>query len=211
MSPTVGVLSEHDQERVHAILMGEKRIHRKSQPKDPVPVPLDSELAYLAGFFDGEGSISISRSGSQSSHRLHVAVGSTDEASAYWFKTTFGSGSIRHYPPHRGNRTFYQWMASGRKAGMILRILLPHLRLKQLRARIALNLYDGGPDRGPYRRPMSDSQVSAPEWDRRETLRNFLLGMNSKKGHGNLSPPRVQRVGIYSATRDTSTTTPGTP
>lgn len=94
-------------------------------------------LSYIAGFFDGEGCISL-----QARHGLRLILTNTrlDVLSAIqeFFE---GKGRIKvriRMPGERGTRPCYQWVTWMRDAEEILIALRPHLLLKASEADVGL-------------------------------------------------------------------------
>ena len=101
-----------------------------------------TDLAYIAGFFDGEGCISIKRIRNRNrpfnQYQLEVTVGSTDEWVCERFKFVFG-GNVRKTKSRNPNwKPFWVWRASSKTAGVFLKVIIPYLHLKRDRAEIAL-------------------------------------------------------------------------
>jgi hypothetical protein len=93
-------------------------------------------LAYLAGFFDGEGTIALSESS------LHINVAQVDPAPLQKLVNAFG-GSVR-IKKSTGNprhRTVSTWDLSSTKAANALEAMLPYLWVKRDEAVIALGFY----------------------------------------------------------------------
>lgn len=100
-----------------------------------------TELAWLAGFLDGEGCIGIYRHKTNTSrgYQLRVSVVNTDLASLLKFKIAFGGpiwkadrkGSL-------GKKVCWEWQVTGKAAELALQQLFPYLRTKGRQARIAL-------------------------------------------------------------------------
>lgn len=106
-----------------------------------------TDLAYVAGIVDGEGSIRIARrkvssqrpnkKGRQSYFLLVVEVGNTQEWLIQWLRLAFG-GSIVTNPAHGQRQTFYRWVLQNKAAAAFLFAVLPYLRIKRPEAEIAL-------------------------------------------------------------------------
>ena len=96
----------------------------------------DLELAYLAGFFDGEGSIGLydlrGNDPRYAEHRrcLVAKVGQLDRKPLELFKNRFG-GSIQQYATPKGDKPYYRWSVSHRKARVFAEIIIPYLFLKK--------------------------------------------------------------------------------
>jgi len=143
------------------------------------PVILDScQLAYFAGFFDGEGCIFPHISG----RTIHLVVCNTKPKVLYELQKRLG-GKIRYNHPSRvEEKTVYRWGAFNHKDCLnILRRLYPYLILKKEQARIAIELLENIP-KGIQGRGLS-SELREQEWERRKPLLALLKEMN-KKGTG---------------------------
>lgn len=102
---------------------------------------VDAELAYLAGFFDGEGSISILRPRAKArSLLLHIQVSQIVREPLEMFQSRFG-GTI--HLTNRGQsplsrRPIWAWHAGPRAGAAALQEMLPFLVVKQSQAAIAI-------------------------------------------------------------------------
>jgi len=102
------------------------------------------DLNYLAGFFDGDGSISIKRQNHPQSTRgvcytLQVAVTNTNKEIVEHFKKVWKAGHIQTKTPlKQTHKTAYVWRVTGRTAKMVLEPLLPFLRVRKEQAVLAL-------------------------------------------------------------------------
>jgi hypothetical protein len=88
---------------------------------------MDTELAYLAGFFDGEGHVSVQRNAH--GHALQVSVSQLDPAPLLVFQKRFG-GSVHRQADRRGFRAMIVWTVVSRVALVALRELRPMLIVK---------------------------------------------------------------------------------
>jgi len=128
-----------------------------------------SRLAYLAGFFDGEGCITIQhrRNGKgKFYHQLWVSVVNTNRYSLEVFRFTFG-GRIYSQPrpqskPHW--KASWVWQISDRHACECLKSLLPYLLQKQPQAQVAIEFQESKPVRGYSR--LTDGQRAIREAQR---------------------------------------------
>lgn len=93
-------------------------------------------LSYLAGFFDGEGTVCISRrkDKGRDSFDLRICVGQKDIRPLELFKKRFG-GRI-YVQRRKGNLWIYQWECKYGKRDF-LKAMIPHLRFKKEEAKIA--------------------------------------------------------------------------
>ena len=103
-------------------------------------------LAYVAGLFDGEGSIVIG-CGHQKQRRvtphywLQVGITNTDRELITWLHHTLGRhiSDNMHCPTKRHQRPCWAWRIMSTQALPFLRALMPYLRVKQAQASIAVN------------------------------------------------------------------------
>lgn len=109
----------------------------------------DLELAYFAGFFDGEGCIQL-RGPSKTGRQIETIGGVTLSANVVntsltilqQFKENFGGG-IYGKPldkvAHPFRHDTHYWIVNGRQAGYFLSLIAPHLRVKRLQAEAAIS------------------------------------------------------------------------
>lgn len=100
---------------------------------------MDAELIYLAGFFDGEGSIMIKHNGPSAARKngvgsVVVSVGQTWDWPLLRYQARFG-GKI--YRSTRGRGHWY-WRVTAKAAFQMLEQLTPFLLLKRPQAEAAL-------------------------------------------------------------------------
>lgn len=100
------------------------------------------ELAYIAGLFDGEGTVTISsyrasRYGGTQRRILMVMLSSTDRSIIDCLRETF-DGSLTITKAHNNNKEIYRWTLSARMAADFLYIVLPYLRIKREHAILGL-------------------------------------------------------------------------
>jgi len=96
----------------------------------------NSLISYLAGYFDGEGSISMTND--LRAPQLHIQVGSADEDVIDLFCSTFGGRKSITKPQSMTKRQQYKWALVGSKAQNVLWKLYPYLRAKVYPASFAL-------------------------------------------------------------------------
>lgn len=89
------------------------------------------ELAYLAGFFDGEGSLGHYRTGAKGIRSFTLTMANTDREIVDTFHRTFG-GHVNDKPPSNGfnKKMMWQWRVTGDKAWDAYYALRPYLRQK---------------------------------------------------------------------------------
>ena len=100
-----------------------------------------TRLAYLAGFFDGEGYIIICRdktSTGRLNYRLRMGANQVTVEPINLLKQEFGGliqKSVRTNPKHRD---IYSWQQHSQKAVVALNSLLPYLVVKREQAEFAI-------------------------------------------------------------------------
>lgn len=109
----------------------------------PSPSSISSDdLKYLAGFFDGEGSISIYSLGYKyscgvESTSLKVCITSNDKTQVEYFKDAFGGDIYSEDGNHLSDNTSWTWYAYSEEAEQFIQQIQPHLREKKQQADIA--------------------------------------------------------------------------
>lgn len=133
------------------------------------------ELAYIAGFFDGEGSVHIAFNGARSG-LLRVHLSSTDRSAVEYLKDTFG-GSITDYSAKGNHKPISRWSLVSGSAADFLYDLLPYLKLKKKHAMLGIDWQATVRNRGG--KGYSDSEL---EWrsDLHEMLRELNVRGNGK-------------------------------
>jgi len=99
---------------------------------------MDAELAYLAGFFDGEGCVSIILNSKSGALTLTVSISQLDPRPLILCQKRFG-GSLHRERDHRGFRTRVSWQTSSRLALAALEQLRPYLIVKGEEADIGIS------------------------------------------------------------------------
>ncbi len=90
-------------------------------------------LAYIAGFFDGEGSVTIGRSPSgsgQPNHTLVAAIGNTNQEILVWAHSLFGGHLCLRKRNNPKWKDMLQWSLQTCKALAFLEAIRPYLRVK---------------------------------------------------------------------------------
>lgn len=124
----------------------------RSQP-DPERADKELSLEYLAGFFDGEGSIGITKGHAKEminpKYELRLTLVNTDKEIMEEIHRLYGGiFDTRRFEQAKW-RTVYQVIWTNTKAEKILNALEPHLRVKKKQAQLALQYrrkmirYDG--------------------------------------------------------------------
>lgn len=112
------------------------------------------ELAYAAGFFDGEGCVLITKW--NNCYSMRVCVTSTNLSVLLWMKERFG-GCINDGPdPRPQARMKWCWIASTWVCVRFLEALLPFLKIKKPQAELALEFWKAKVDVAPHKITSSD-------------------------------------------------------
>jgi hypothetical protein len=105
------------------------------------PAPDKIDLAYAAGLFDGEGSISIHpyMSRGHGYFKLVVTVANTNAAIVEWLSTMFHGVTSVQKRKDETHKIVYRWSMADRAAGRFLRLIYPYLKIKRLRAELGIS------------------------------------------------------------------------
>lgn len=101
-----------------------------------LPSTSKSELKYIAGFFDGEGSVYISKSKSHDKDilRLNISIGNTNKEVLDYICETFQTGKVKLDRITKGNKNFYVWWRGGYTAAEILKAIEPYMLVRKEQA-----------------------------------------------------------------------------
>jgi hypothetical protein len=145
----------------------------------------NTELAYLAGFFDGEGSISIIKT--KAGHSLVLSVSQLNPEPLVLFQRHFG-GSLHRQPDRRGNRAMIVWTTAARRALLALVELRPLLLVKADEADLGIE-FQGERD---------DWTDRVVEIARRDDLRMRIKAMKQRTYDHIELPPTVRQPRLSS-------------
>ena len=96
-----------------------------------------SDVAYIAGFFDGEGCIRIKRANQGgNSYYIWVAITNSNNKILEWIAELFG-GSVRK-AERSVNKDIYHLLITAAEATDMLKVLLSFLREKKEQAEMAI-------------------------------------------------------------------------
>lgn len=101
---------------------------------------METNIAYVAGLFDGEGYIDIykastSKNSKSPSFMLRVIISQKDGSIMNWLETNFG-GSVRM--ERRKENWIYRWDIRSQAAKRFLILIMPYLKIKTEQAKLAL-------------------------------------------------------------------------
>src|SRR5512138_762750 len=101
---------------------------------------VNTELAYAAGLFDGEGSVSLVRQKNNRSHSPQVSVASNDYEVLAWFQKRFGGSIVTKQPRKATHSVSYDWRLTDRRALSFLELIRPYLVIERKIRRVDLLL-----------------------------------------------------------------------
>lgn len=95
----------------------------------------DDDLAYAAGFIDGEGCFYIDKN-----WKISISCSNTDKPIIEWLKRKFGGSICKNAtrinkPNHR---RVYSWQIVANQAALLLNAIVPYLKIKTEQALILL-------------------------------------------------------------------------
>lgn len=107
-----------------------------------------SQLAYLAGIIDGEGSIYIGNFSSNPItgnpyYQTNMEVTNTEESLIIWLIDNFGGRRCNYtakQTPKNSRRTVYRWIISGEDLTELCHLLLPYLIIKKRQCEIMIEM-----------------------------------------------------------------------
>lgn len=102
----------------------------------------ETEKAYLAGLFDGDGCIVIRKQKQYAypgriQHVMCAILTMSDKPILEFWVNKFGIGSVAKLKDKRARRSVYQWRLSAKNADSMLRIIYPYLMVKKDQADLA--------------------------------------------------------------------------
>lgn len=143
---------------------------------------VDEFVVWCAGFFDGEGSVSIplckrgpKQTPTQQQLWLQISITQNRREPLFPIKDRFGGRvTIQPQPVDKKlTRPIWRWVADGQKAATFLSAVLPHLRVKRRVAEVGLE-FQATIDS----RTVSFAKVAAELGISQGTVRNFVIGQN---------------------------------
>lgn len=98
------------------------------------------DLAYAAGLFDGEGSITLLTDKRQFSRCLRVSLASTSPSLLIFMAQTFGGKVYQTKQRAPGRKPIAEWAVNGMGAAKFIAMIAPFLREDRKRARAEMVL-----------------------------------------------------------------------
>ena len=116
-----------------------------------------TDIAYMAGIFDGEGCIVIhdrsyfTKSGlKRTRYYPEINVANTNEWIIHQFKFAFGGSLYLRKKKTNKSQAIWVWQTTSKKATMCLEVLLPYLKLKKRQAELAIEMEIRRRNRGSH-------------------------------------------------------------
>lgn len=153
------------------------------------------EIIYLAGLFDGEGTICIQKDtrpiykgngkGWNPIYNVSVRIGMIDQNAIQMYQDIFKVGYVDCEKIYHSFRPMYRWAVRAKEdVKLVLKCLFPYLRVKKPQAILGLRFYDEAPaQRGRF---LSPECLAKRE--------QFFLEMKKLNGVA-ISPATTKRMG----------------
>jgi len=102
----------------------------------------EADKGWIAGVFDGEGTVGAYMHKGDNSVRLNLSVDNIDPRMCLKLYHLLG-GTLNEYRVNSPNyQQVYRWRTGGRRAGKILTQILPYLVIKREQAALAIQIAD---------------------------------------------------------------------
>ncbi len=145
-------------------------------------------LAYMAGFFDGEGCVGIYRQ--KFVHRrdcyfLQVGIGNTDKNILDLFQAKFG-GSVQPGKLNIGRtRIVFRWYVRSKKASNFLQTILPFLILKKEEASLGVKFQEECPNFALQNNYENGRRrlLTAEQWTQRENYAHQMRQLKPRNSY----------------------------
>ena len=98
----------------------------------------EADLAYIAGLFDGEGSIQYKQYMRKRTHNskayptwaIRMEIAMTDKSVLLWVCEALGTGTVHSRKVRPGRKKQWRWRCSHRQAFYVARLLWPYIHIK---------------------------------------------------------------------------------
>ena len=136
------------------------------------------DLSYMAGWMDGEGSVSITKvrdirkKGESWQYILIVNTANLHKGVLQWIINTFSPGRKLSKSFYRKNHFAYQWQVRDRNALELLKILLPYLKVKKEIAKVGIEFQER-----KMREQKRGIKLTEKDWEWREKYRQRMKKM----------------------------------
>jgi hypothetical protein len=139
-------------------------------------------MAYFAGYFDGEGSVSIKRfkrsSGGRVQHGLWVSIGSSNNLPLFEACRHFG-GSLKCYKLKGNRRPIWIFTMTGRVALCFLKEIYPYCLIKRRPIELAFEFRSKIRKKRLGSKPLTDNEITE-----RQELKELLETVNKNNFTG---------------------------
>jgi hypothetical protein len=157
---------------------------------------MNLSLEYIAGLFDGEGSISIYAAGAGVRHRpspyycLQITITNSHEGVLRAVRESLGCGVIVAVKGGKASRRLcFGWVVSSKAAGRVLALLLPYLVIKRQRAELAIR-FQGTMQNGHVgRKRLPESLL-----EQRAKMRAEMFVLNREYRPGSKENPPIMKA-----------------
>ncbi len=154
----------------------------------------DTDIAYLAGIIDGEGSIYIGNFSCNPTSKLpyyqtNIQVANTDKGLIDWLLKTFGglvNTRTRKQMPGNSRKQVYIWTATGERLTHLCEEIIPYLICKKRQAEIMLKMRATFETGSPNRLGLETRHLRQSLMDE---MRSLHIRTHSYKNNGHL--PRI--------------------
>jgi len=135
-----------------------------------------SEVAYIAGLFDGEGSICIvmskpsaKRQTSSPSHSLQVGITNTNRDLIDWLHNNLGGyiSDNSHSPSRKRESHCWAWRVMSNQSKDFLKLIYPFLKVKRRQAELAIQFQETKGVFTRYLRPTTE-EITKRQWYKEE-------------------------------------------
>jgi hypothetical protein len=146
------------------------------------------ERAYLAGLFDGEGTVSVTwylyKPLKRYYARIRVRIGMCHKETIQRVKDVVGQGTVYHRKPDDNRMTINVWTIADRQAGKFLDDIIPFLVTKKEQAKVALDYINLVALQQNQRLHMPErryKELTDKDWKDRAKLIKRLYALNNAK------------------------------
>ena len=99
---------------------------------------MESDIAYIAGLFDGEGSIQYKQYMRKRKHNpkayptwsIRMEIAMTDRSVLMWLCEVLGTGTVNSRKVKPGKKKQWRWRCSHRQAYYVARLIWPYVHVK---------------------------------------------------------------------------------
>jgi hypothetical protein len=130
----------------------------------PRLTPSASDLAYLAGIIDGEGTIGIYRGGAPYSYHLALVVTNTHRPMLEWVHARIGGSLVRATRQTLRHKQGWQVVLVQARAASVIRLCRPFLIVKAPQADLGMQFIDEFVSFKGWGVHVSEQQVTRRRW-----------------------------------------------